>query len=147
MKNLFLLLMMAVIAGCTDKVIEKPENLISEDQMVDIYFDVALFNAAKNSGYDKFSEHSINSQKYLFEKYGVDSLQLAKSSNYYAAKPVVYERIYKKVEDRLDTLKVAFDKEIKSGADDPVKEAVKADSLRSARELEEELQEVADTVQ
>lgn len=111
---IYSILLGLVFTACTDKVIEKPEDLLSENKMVDIYFDIALFNAAKNSGYDKFQEHGIDGKKYLYEKHGIDSMQLVNSGNYYAAKPLVYEKIYERVEERLDSLKREFDKEIGS---------------------------------
>lgn len=143
MKRFYLLFLVIMVSGCTEKVIEKPENLISERQMVDIYFDVALFNASKNSGYDKFREHAINSRDYIYNKYGIDSLQLANSGTYYAAKPVLYEKIYERVEERLDSLKRVFDKEI-GGEDVPdSREDLRIDSLNLGDEAREKISEQA----
>lgn len=139
MKRFYLLFLVVMVSGCTEQVIEKPEDLISEKQMVDIYFDVALFNASKNSGYDKFREYSINSRDYIYTKYGIDSLQLANSGTYYAAKPVLYEKIYKRVEERLDSLKRVFDKEI-GGEDVPgSREDLRIDSLNLGDETREKI--------
>lgn len=143
MKRFYLLLLGVIVSGCTEEVIEKPEDLISAEQMVDIYFDVALFNASKNSGYDKFREHAINSSDYIFTKYGIDSLQLANSGTYYAAKPVLYEKIYERVEERLDSLKRVFDKEI-GGEDVPdSREDLRIDSLNLGDEAREKISEQA----
>lgn len=130
MKYLCLFLVGIVFFSCTDKVIEKPDNLIPEDDMVNIYFDMSLFNASLNSGYDKFSEHSIAPTDYIYNKYEIDSLQLVVSGHYYAAKPALYEKIYERVEERLDSLKSHFDKEIGKEEDKSGKEPVKSDSLR-----------------
>ena len=134
MRYLSLLFALLILYSCTEAVIEKPENLIPEDTMVDIYFDISLFNASKNSGYDKLSEHAIDSWDYLFKKYSIDSTQLASSGIWYASKPLVYESIYEKVELRLDSLKKAFDDQISTIEQDRAREAVKSDSIRMARE-------------
>ena len=39
---------------------------------------------------------------YLFEKYGVDSLQFVESDRYYASIPVMYEEIYLEVKAELE---------------------------------------------
>ncbi|WP_224487770.1 DUF4296 domain-containing protein [Robertkochia flava] len=118
MKGIVKFLSYSVLAlcflGCTEPVVEKPEQLIPEETMVNIYFDVALFNASRNSGYDQFSAHNIDRWSYIYTKYGIDSTQLANSGLYYTAKPVIHERIYTRVEEKLDSLKKVFDEEIRA---------------------------------
>ena len=132
MKNLLFILLALSLAACTEPVVEKPEDLIPEDTMVDIYFDISLFNASNNSGYDKFSAHSIDRWEYIFKKYDIDSARLATSGLYYAAKPVQHERIYTRVEERLDSLKKVFDEEIGAPNDKSPESVSGADSLKLA---------------
>jgi hypothetical protein len=48
---------------------------------------------------------------YIYDKYGIDSLQFVKSDTYYASIPTVYESIYTKVKDRLEKREKFFEEE------------------------------------
>lgn len=109
MKHLVLIIGLLLLCSCTEEVVNKPEDLIPENVMVDIYFDISLINAARNSGYDKFKENGINTKEYLYNKYGIDSARLATSATYYTSRPLTHERIYTRVEERLDSLKSGLD--------------------------------------
>lgn len=137
MKYLVFLLGLLLLASCTEEVVQKPENLLSENEMVAIYFDVSLINAARNSGYDKFKEHGIDSREYLYEKHGIDSLRLAASAVYYAAKPLVHERIYARVEEKLDSLKSHLESQLNELNDQRDKRNTGVDSMELRKKTEE----------
>ena len=48
MKNLLLILLISVLTQCNTRIIEKPENLIEEDKMIEIIYDLALLDAVKS---------------------------------------------------------------------------------------------------
>ena len=91
-----------LILACSEKLIEKPENLIAENKMVLILKDLALVNAAKSTNTEILQDNNIQPMPYLYNKHGIDSLQFVESDRYYAALPEVYERIYKDVEKKLE---------------------------------------------
>ncbi|TRZ46296.1 DUF4296 domain-containing protein [Robertkochia solimangrovi] len=93
------------IFSCSRPILEKPANLIPEDRMVDIYYDVSILKAAKSTGLKILEEHNIEPDKYIYQKYDIDSLQLAESTVYYVSKPAICEQIYARVEERLLAMK------------------------------------------
>ena len=109
MRNLYLLLGILALLGCEEQLVEKPENLIPQDQMVDILYDVAVLGAAEEINSDILEEYEIDPTKWVLEQYGVDSLQFTKSDLYYASIPKAYEAIYAEVKERLDKEKERMD--------------------------------------
>lgn len=125
------ILLVLLVVSCAEVVVEEPENLIPEQVLSEIYFDVSLINASKNSGYDKFREQGINTWEYIYEKYDIDSAQLAESGNYYASIPLVHERIFERVANKLDSLKTEFDEELNQEQRKHTPEEKRPDSLQN----------------
>jgi phosphoribosylanthranilate isomerase len=90
------------LAGCNENLLEKPDNLISEDKMVEVLKDLAIVNAAKTTNIAVLQDNDIEPMDYIYEKHGIDSVQFVESDRYYASLPKKYEQIYKKVESRLE---------------------------------------------
>ena len=80
---------------------EEPENLIPRGKMADILYDMALLDAIDNSYPQVLAENDLRTMEFLFEKYGIDSLQFVRSDLYYASIPAEYQKIYEAVEERL----------------------------------------------
>ncbi|CAZ95361.1 Conserved hypothetical protein [Zobellia galactanivorans] len=94
--------MFLVLVSCNETLLEKPENLIPQEKMVEILQDLAIVNAAKTTNLEVLRENGIEPMDYIFKKYDIDSLQFVESDRYYASLPVEYEKIYKKVETNLE---------------------------------------------
>lgn len=91
-----------LLGACAEKVIEPPEDLIPQDTMTEILYDLSLLNAASSVGGNALKEKDIEVMPYLFDKYGIDSLQFVTSDQYYASVPLTYEAIYKEIQARLE---------------------------------------------
>ncbi len=100
MKKLILVVTLVFIISC-NSVVEKPDNLIDEDQMIDMIYDISLLDAMKNQGLASQTTLPTTSQ-FLKNKYKVDSLTFAKSSQYYAADYKRYKKMYEEVKERLE---------------------------------------------
>jgi len=129
---LYIITFLFLVAGCNEKVIEKPEDLIARDKMVDILIDMALINAGKAIDPNVMEENRVDPMRYIYAKYEIDSAQFVRSDLYYAAIPFEYEAIYEAVEERLEAerirLKEEREKETKkdtTGYDTPKKLPVK----------------------
>ena len=79
--------------------------------MEDIFYDLMLMKAIKNSSYVDPAYEEYFTDQYIYEKYGIDSLQLAQNQTYYAQKPKLMKKIFenleirsKQVEDSIDTI-------------------------------------------
>ncbi len=102
MKKLLLSILIISLLSCNETLLEKPDNLIPEDKMVQVLEDLAIVNAAKSTNIAVLHENDIEPMAYIFEKHGIDSLQFVESDRYYASLPPEYEKIYKKVESNLE---------------------------------------------
>ena len=87
--------------SCGKKLMEEPENLIPRGKMSDILYDMALLDAIDNSYPQVLEENDLETMEFIFDKYGIDSLQFVRSDLYYASIPAEYQKIYEAVEERL----------------------------------------------
>lgn len=87
---------------CASELIPKPENLISEKKMVHIQIDLSLMEVIQKQFPGEILNDSLLGLPYVYQKYKVDSLQLAQSEAYYAQNPKKYLQIYVQVKRALD---------------------------------------------
>src|SRR5690554_5100183 len=88
---------------------KKPKDLIPQDKMVDVLVEVSLLQAARNYNKVMLEEKGIDPERYIWEKYDIDSLQFATSSQYYAENYRQYERIYDRAKEQLEVYRVHYD--------------------------------------
>ncbi|WGK66154.1 DUF4296 domain-containing protein [Croceiramulus getboli] len=102
MRYLVVILMLWAILGCQDtEQIEKPKDLIAQPLMEDILYDIALISGARTLSVSQLKRTGIKPDSIIYAKYGVDSLQLANSMNYYAVDFDLYTAMNQEVERRL----------------------------------------------
>lgn len=129
MKNLFFFLLFCTLLGCQDvKFPEKPENLITEDQMVDVLTEVYLINSARSIDNKTIIQSKIQLDSFVFKKFKIDSLQFALSNAYYTSNLNTYNRLFKKVDEQLLFLKKRADsiREIILAEEKLVKDSINA---------------------
>ena len=90
-----------VIISCKQTALPKPKNLIDEDVMVDVLFDIAIIEAIKVSNPFSLQTKGIDARTYVYKKYKIDSTQFAKSDKFYAVDVQNYAKMYQKVIDRI----------------------------------------------
>ena len=70
MKNVGVLLFcFALFGSCQNAPIEKPDNLIDQDKMVDIMFDINVLEAMKSQTTLVLEANKINPNTYIYKKY------------------------------------------------------------------------------
>jgi len=111
MRKIFLLITFIILFSCGEEVIEKPVNLISKEKMIDILHDLAIINAAKTTGPRVMEDKNFAPMQFIYDKYEIDSIQFVSSDLYYASRPLEYEDIYKKIEERIIKQKEGFEKQ------------------------------------
>ena len=84
------------IIGCSTNA---PENLISEEKMESIIFDIMILNAS--SIYDLKIDNNMISDELIFRKYNIDSVQFYDSELYYSRNPRIHLNIYSNVKRRI----------------------------------------------
>ena len=98
------LLISIFIIGCKPTA---PENLISEEKMESIIFDIMILNASSN--YDLKIDNNMISDELIFRKYDIDSAQFYNSELYYSQNTKIHFNIYtnvkKRIQKSIDSLK------------------------------------------
>ena len=95
------LLCFVFFCSCVQKLIDKPDNLISEEKITLILYDLAILNAAKSTNAAILKDNGIEPMTFLFSKYKIDSIQFVESNRYYASLPEKYEAIYTHVNEKI----------------------------------------------
>ena len=90
------LIIFIFMIGCSSNV---PENLISEEEMESIIFDIMILNAS--SSYDLKIDNSMISDELIFIKHNIDSAQFYESELYYSQNPKIHFNIYTNVKRRI----------------------------------------------
>ena len=89
------------VFSCQNNGVEKPDNLIEKDKMVDILYDVSLLEAVRSQGINGgVTSKEIND--FIKRKYNIDSTQFVKSNRYYAADVDEYKKMYEKIKSRVE---------------------------------------------
>jgi hypothetical protein len=127
MKTAFQLVIIVFLMSCENLEMKKPSNLISENQMVEILYDVVLINSAKNVNKQLLEKNIKNPEAYIYKKHNIDSLQFVESNAYYTFKSDVYKSIYEKLELKLTTQKTEHEALVKE------KKRIK-DSIRKSKQ-------------
>ncbi|SDB64499.1 protein of unknown function [Flavobacteriaceae bacterium MAR_2010_188] len=102
----YLLIALMAVSCYTEAKPEKPKNLIAKEDMADILYDVYILNSAKGINKKILEANGVFPEKYVFDKYKIDSLQFAQSNEYYAFEIDDYQVI-------MDSVKLRIDRNIK----------------------------------
>lgn len=94
--------------SCSDKV-SKPDNLISEERMANIIYDVSILTAAKGINKGLIESNGIFPEEFIYLKYNIDSLQFVSSLNYYTNDLDTYDNIYTRVGEKIKAKKESLE--------------------------------------
>ena len=95
--------------SCSNKSAKKPDNLIPLETMEEVIYDVYMLNAIKISNKKLLQNEEVSFKKEIFEKYKIDSLQFAKSNDFYAADFETYKALIERIKKRMDSNKKALE--------------------------------------
>ena len=73
-KIITFLSVIALLVSCKQEVIDKPEQLIERDVMVDIMYDLSILEAMKYQNPTTLDTFKINPREYILKKYKIDSI-------------------------------------------------------------------------
>ncbi|OIQ21691.1 MAG: hypothetical protein BM557_02520 [Flavobacterium sp. MedPE-SWcel] len=129
-KIAFLVLMSLSLFACKkgEEKIEEPKPLLSEDKMVDVLYDVNMLQSMQSFKPKTLADNKVDPVTYVYNKYDIDSATFAENHIYYASQLDVYERIHKRVSERVKKEKEAIEEILEAEA--------KADSIEKAKEEE-----------
>lgn len=119
----------SVLFSCGKKMKpQKPNNLIPEKEFTEILFDMFVINSAKGVNKKVMEENGLKPEQYIYDKYQIDSLQFAKSNEYYAFDSEKYAGILNKVKQTVENQKKMFEKQLE---EEEVKNKRRLDSIRA----------------
>jgi hypothetical protein len=102
----YFLLGLILLTSCQNS---KGDNIIPEDKMVNMLFDLSIIKSINNLNYDENQLIISPEDFFILQKYNVDSLNLEMNKNYYSKRPKMLASIYRRVQDsiekRIDSLK------------------------------------------
>ena len=126
----WVILVVILLCACTSNTImEKPDDLISKEQMVELLTDMYIAVSAEHVQ-NINDKRNINYFQLIYDKYQIDSSQFNRSSFYYSSIIDEYDYILEQVEKNLKTLSTEYKGQIQKL--DSINLA-KKDSLRKIR--------------
>ena len=106
MKNIVLLFITAFfVQGCDKSVVKEPKNLIEQETMIEILYDISVLEAIKVSNPESLIKRNINASTYIYKKYKIDSTQYAQSDKFYASDVKNYHDMFNTVIEKLNDQK------------------------------------------
>ena len=107
--NLVFLLFLILNSCQTAEKVEKPDNLLSKDEMVNILSDIAVLKSANDINSNRLSNFIDTPFDYITQKYQVDSLTIVKNLEYYNFQFNDNLSIYRQVEENIKIRKERID--------------------------------------
>ena len=101
MKKLIYIFLIFYSCGFLTEENVKPNNLIPEDKMIDILYDMSLISVSKGINKRILENNGMKPKKYILKKYNIDSLQFVVSNEYYSKDLEIYLSIYEEVLNKL----------------------------------------------
>lgn len=108
MKKLACILLLILLFSCGEETVEKPENLLPEDKMVDMLYDISVLQAINSFTPQVLDSNKVEAKHYIFTKYKTDSLTFTQSHEYYASDMEKYDGIQKKIVAKIEKDKVKY---------------------------------------
>lgn len=99
-KKIFILAILLCIS-CSEPLKQPPENLIPQEKMLAIYYDLVVLTALNNMTPATLKNQNIEMMQYLYDKYEIDSITLSQSNTYYASLPDVYDKMFDSIQIKL----------------------------------------------
>ena len=113
-----ILLALLMLSSCSQQVEEvPPENLIGEEKMADLIFELALLDAAKGFVPKDQKERIVLDADSFYQFHDIDSAQFTSSNAYYAKQPKAYLRIVNMAKTKLEE----FEKNIEESENKRIK--------------------------
>lgn len=100
-KIIYIFALLLIVVACKKNIVPKPDKFLDEKQMENMLYDLAVLESMKVSQAQMLDSLQFNSQQFIYKKYQLDSLSLAQNMVYYASLPKDYDRIVRKVEEKL----------------------------------------------
>lgn len=113
MKTILYTILLFSVFACNTSPVAKPDNLLDEDVMVDILYDVAILQAIDGHVPERLISNNIQTNTFIYNKYKIDSTTYYQNHKYYASNVRKYKKMYTELISRIEDKKI----ELKSPSD------------------------------
>lgn len=103
MKKIVYTIILFSFFACNENPVKSPDNLLDEEVMVDILYDIAILQAADGYVPEKLILSKIQTNSFIYDKYKIDSTTYYQNHKYYAADVKKYKKMYTKVIERINS--------------------------------------------
>ena len=107
-KHMFLIFLMFLSCGQVGQ--DRPEDLIGEEKMADLIFELALFDASKAFVMKEETTRIGLDSESFYKYHNIDSTQFAVSNAFYAKNPKAYLRITRAAKKKLEDFEKRVEK-------------------------------------
>jgi hypothetical protein len=111
-KTSILIFLLLLFFSCSTPPVEKPENLIEEETMIDLLTDIHLAEAAFNHLRHRDSlverSSSVNFYHSVLDKYQIQDSVFEKSFVFYASQPRKFEKMYRQAMNTLSEMEQEY---------------------------------------
>ena len=97
-----ILLTLLILSSCAQVEEVPPENLIGEEKMADLIFELAVLDAAKGFVHKYQKGRIVLDADTFYQFHEIDSAQFTNSNAYYAKQPKAYLRIVSMAKTKLE---------------------------------------------
>ena len=104
MKFKLLLIYVILFLSCKYDSVKKPNDLIDSKKMELIMQDIMLMKTISRNYKNNIQDKNWFGDKYIYEKFDIDSTQIKNSLEYYAKSPKIYLEIYNNILSKMETL-------------------------------------------
>lgn len=127
MKKIIPFFLLAICLSCNHHELSKPKNLIDEDTMLAIMYDLSIIQAVKSTGDYTLNNNDLEAVSFLKNKYNVDEDTWHENNKYYASNINKYNRMVEKVKIRLEEKKKSFEVIEEVGEQNKVSKIIKTE--------------------
>lgn len=138
MKKIISIVVTTLFFACNNSPVEKPDNLLSKEEMTNIIYDVMILQASKSYNNVEVKKEDLKIESYIFDKYKIDSSTYHQNQRHYASKPKEYEKMYKEVVERLTLAQQETDTLLKKEKRSK-KDKINDENLEVKKKFEEEV--------
>ncbi len=104
MKKVIYLCVVFTFFACSNNPVQKPENLLDEETMENIIFDITVLQATKANSPEVLQTNNIDTKDFIYKKYKIDSATYHQNNRYYAGDVRNHKHMHKRVLARLEEL-------------------------------------------
>lgn len=121
--------LLSIMMGCQDITEpKKPKNLISSKKIEEVMYTSALLKAARGVNVGQLSQTGIKPEKYIEDKFGIDSITYAENIAYYTTDVDHFLEMNERVSKRL--VKIYSEQDSLNKIDKAIKDSIRKENAK-----------------